>query len=577
MNSLGNLPDEILAQILDTGTASDRAIQLWLCGDSRLTTRLARAGCRSFRTQPGLQGVRWPSVLSKLKGLIVLDFQAYCIQNKDSSTLLDEIMKLPPTLEELTLHVGGAPAILLHAAKFRSLSGANFAACLPNLRLLSLGALPGMEQPFFGSFDFSVLPRSLVSLKWDASLHYRVESPSFESLPRGLRSLELRSQANLWPPQLISTLPSELTSLDGVSGMSLECIAQLPKTLQHGDYAGFTCPWTSDLASSVPPLTRSLFLGFQPYIDFNSCDFPRSITELAIIHKFSVAELSLLPRTLLILRDVDLVEDTITEHVGMCTTNGTDCSAFWPPQLATLHFKGITCSLSTASDLTALPRSLRTLENLRVVYGNESSDKLENTLALLPPNLTILAIAEPDAVDFPVHALCFLPPGLLEFTFTTALAHSDLQQSITAIPRLKHLFLGCLHVKYFSILPKSLISLRIGSVYGNIADNVLGELPSSLESLTLETLVSPFRLEFAAFTCLPASVSSVDLGSSLRDVGILVFMPTTVRRFTRLHQHASTETLAKLSPYWVVWLDRHTRIGHGGRLKKLLSEKVPRP
>lgn len=597
MVSLANFPDEILAEILNTNAASDRAIQLWLCGDSRLTTRLERAGCRSFRTRPGMIRARWPAALARLKGLTVLEFKAHSIFGVDTEVVLEEVLKLPPTLLELTLHFEGAAKLPLldapsSAAPSSATSSRNaFGNHFSDLRLLSLGGLPGQRSAsLVYDRSFALLPRNLLSLRWDACLVWEETHRSFEALPRGLTSLELFDQSDAWTPQLISTLPTGLTSLSGISEISLpDSIARLPMTLQHGDYAHFkTLSWNSDVASKLPPRTQVLRLNTA--LNFKSAvsSFPKGLTELALAtHSFSVADISLLPRTLLALKEFMLVDDALTNHVKLCTSNGTDCRAFWPPHLTTLDFV-VTFSLSSALDLTALPASLTVLEKAFAKNG----DKLWNSLALLPPQLTALNIEEPlhmfnqwssepfptnitslrsQITMFPPKAITLLPPGLRSFIFPAAILHLDaIAPNISSLPpTLEVLHIASFDVKFFQLLPSSLLSLRVARMHGNLAGDVLKSLPSSLETLTLEFFANPFVMEPTAFKHLPSSVTSVNLGKK-KPIGmdLLEFMPTTVQYLTKLMSVCTDEVLARLPAYWIVWISRHTRIGLGGRLMK---------
>lgn len=506
MEKLSQLPEEVLARILDFYDVSHQVVALWLCGSSALNVRLARGGCYRFETPSNAKTIlRWPPIVFELKMLdtVVMSGLTWL---QSLSAVAQGIRRLPTRLKKLELRFPKSHWILEanHFSSKASFGSSSTVAYVPvpNPTMWDIGtAFPELEEltmvhrgadmehhymtssvplavwPQRASASANAFPASLTKLDWDAE--YKTD---YEGLPRGLKFLSLRVQ---WPsPEALLTLPRGITSLSGIYIDNDIKVAALPPSLTDARFWTNNSPFTPEIAAALPCALTHFYACYIPPNAFgDSCwtaSVPSSVT-LSALHPMSIKEIAALPRTLKAINDLAFKRNELRYYLEDAeeaqTTASTD---FWPPSLTRLTTAAPLVSLA---EVALLPPTLHVL--LGVSCSDEPSKILSSTSPDFPSNLQVLDLSA---------------------SFFTSMLVIDrpLPSKIT------RLSFGKMDVSSFPMLPPPLLTLKMDALLGAITDDSFKALPKYLRTFHFKIPVTA-PVPVNAFKSLPPYLTTLHM------------------------------------------------------------------
>lgn len=585
MHSLSNISDECLSLILQHDPTS--VISLMLCGSSSLKTRIVRT-CRTFSTPEGLLlAYKWPRLLAELPHLESVRFEARFMR-EPLELVANEVKRLPRSLKRLTISLPKSSHILLskfsthphsseivahHVPISSPVSSLwNIAHYFPSLEALDLHH-DGKGADFrLRGLDLSVFPATLHTLNL-ANVHLPLSD--FSHLPRELKSLSISSIA----PSVsnLMSLPPRLTFLSGVHQMSCDGVKALPKTLTSGINSSeltLTAPFTLE---GFPPglLTFGLGPGLRALYAQNSISlFPKTLTDVSIGNATTCAHIQQLPPT--ITRIGHFTAVTVLTQLRLYSEARRD--AFWPPLLRILELIPKTAfTFPIIQDhIPYLPQTLTSLQNLYLDDSSGTSSVFE-CASQLPPNLVDLSlyttprpldassifgdhedegeVEEDDDPGYWENAVSPLPRGL---TTLKMIESGDqvlqTEAELGTIPStLTELELQVIRVSSLGKLPRSLKSLKIASINGDITIDSLKALPKHLESLEL-TNNWYSKMDFRALQFFPPTLRSLIIYKT--SPSALEYIPTSILRLSMEidYEFSSTFDASKIPFRWLRWL-----------------------
>lgn len=600
MSQLVNLPDEVLANILNRKAASDMVVSLWLCGCPALNIRLSRRGCISFVAKVK-RARKWPRILSELKSLRRVVFYADLML--ESLTMIAiEVRKLPSQLEEVRLNLPDASLLLFDSRPFLGATDPmdqirhfntkdpiswplhHAYPCLKTLQLEKLGShllalflseavinllpsglskldLRGMK--FVG--ELPSLPQSLTALGFDFLKLTHFNNLTYAGLPPNLRKMSCDSV----PTNKIASLPRSLTrgTLNFSGALGPSTTLEIPRGLLEATVRDIG--W--DFLDSDEPRWTSLL--------------PSRLTKLTAYVGFELDEIPHLPRTLLHImcarihgkaKDVkDYLEEAGDEF------NSED---FWPPSLLSIcFFRGERAQDELFYEpRIPLPRSLRLLD----VSGLEPSKKrnfFENA-APLPPALTRLKVANHTdntplvscTIDMPASLTFFKATGVhikssianLLTTNLKTLILSDTsadtdhwETAISSLPQtLEKLHFSTIKTSSLSHLPRGLKCLKCSHFKGIVGPDSLQGLPPALTRLKVWRLLS--NTHYPAFASLPPSLRVLQFFRNREiDLRLFRYLAPTIRHvYFSTVINVTSDTVAALPLHWVSWILQHVQL-----------------
>lgn len=588
-----NFPNEVLAIILEQ--ASDMRISLWLCGDKAFNARICHLPT-SFSCPTELhEAYKWPQALEEFRSLVSVSFRADLLR-EPLHMVFKKVKKLPPTLKHLVLRFEGAdlllfreinlslwaksgfstrcvspfspnsawydslmaiPAIFEEFHLYESASMASstsslkssksslesafwdVSALFPVLETLSIEDPKAKSSRHIGPTEYRLLPSSLITLELSSFALYK----DFSALPRGLTSLVCQRtfpESNL-PHLSLKSLPPSLATFIGSEG-TLQEVLDLPASITKVE-ARHVPP--NQIASLLPPSLKALSLDFDSSYRFNQ-EFsllPRGLTEVGMAGTLWAADnLSLLPRTVTHLRQVWALNSTL----GLGTLSLQELyDSVWPP-LKMLHFERRVYKPYSISDFHLLPRTLTSIENIRLKSSDEPSRNhyFLNLATALPPSLTHLSISscvssaqlqdvtqlqDMSDLDLTAHnSTAFLPPSLASLQASPGLFRSEYR----ILPsELNTLILHQLHCDCFQLLPSNLSILSAVKLIGLSATTTFQDLPRSITDLSLHLAidkVGSIVLQPPAFATLPPNLKTLRLHNGLLTSSIFLYLPTNI-------------------------------------------------
>ena len=503
MDKLSQLPDEVLARILDFHGVSHQVVALWLCGSSALNVRLSRGGCYRFEAPKNVLTIyRWPSIifeLNKLHTVVVSGLKWM----QSMSQVAQGVQKLPNKLKKLELRFPMSHWIF-EAKNFTSSFGTSDTTSYkpePNPRLWDVrSTFPDLEElvmlhrgadmgnhyllsaaplPIWNHINplaVTRFPDSLTKLSWDAK--YETD---FEALPLGLKSLSLRTQ---WPSvEALLTLPRGLTFLSGIYVDSTQRLAALPPTLTDAVLWTSSFWFTPEIAASMPRDMSHLYACHitTAFSGPWTAALPSSITCLTLssLHTLSIKQIAVLPRSLKSIERLVLATSSMREYLDEAEeAHKTPSADFWPPSLTFLSFIS---PIESLAEIAVLPPTLRVLLGISCV--DEPSKILSSSSPEFPATLEKLDI---DASFF-----------------TTVLT---IDRPLPAL--ITSLSCGKIDVSAFPMLPPNLQSLTMDVLLGDITDNSFATLPRYLRTFKF-TLPRTAPVPVSAFKSLPRYLESL--------------------------------------------------------------------
>lgn len=378
---LQHLPIELLRLILN-GPSSWAAVELWKCGNKELSYRLANKGITDLelRDRRLSSASRWPRCLAhfKLERLSV-DRPGGVLCELD--TLSSELGKLHSGLRELSLSAQGAPEAFFYEKptpgnRLSTTSHQDEDAeeedsyrpvlrklgdLFPQLELLSIGDDSNFSTSItylcLSTVILHSLPQSLTSLEYRSGL--TVIAKDFSAVSKNLKTLRLPSNC-LGTKAALEALPQE--SLTDVGSIRDSVLDTLVRCRLLPNLKNFPCPrilneyeqFFKEFQSgrlNIPNLTslslrepRSLlWLGFLP----SSCTALRIYGLGYSALTLTERDISALPRSLLTLEGLPIDWQNVQ-------------ASLWPPALSELvATKGTECK---PCHFHLLPRSLLKLD-----------------------------------------------------------------------------------------------------------------------------------------------------------------------------------------------------------------------
>lgn len=476
MSSLSQAHDEVLEHILRFTDLTQVAL-LMCCGDAALNTRIARC-YREVITPPSLRtATLWklPSICFQLPHLKRLKIRIGTLLHSHIS-LIEEVMRLPSCLTELSLRTFGADKIIsplstLHLDSSSEAIATNWLSTLFPL-IQKIEAVTGQSMANDAVQNIGNLPRSLTSLVLDAC------------------SLDLYS---------VKSLPLGLTHLWGPVATDLETIELLPRSLRTGNFIDFETTairpsWGPD---ALPPLLEDLHREWRYYdVEFRmemipwTTFIPRTLTKLAVFssNEITAQELCHLPHTITEL-SLNIKKYNLEDYFS------THASVPWPSALRKLTL-GHTADLSS-KDTHLLPQKIT---ELHFPWGT-SRPRATPILDAFPPSLTTLDIPGRSEwaptqlstialtrlrLDFKIapDRLKFLPKTLLDlYLYNCRVQSKQDAHEVAQLPRsLQKLAMEFVHYSALPNLPSSLSTL-ISTDILPVGDSIpeMMELPASLE------------------------------------------------------------------------------------------------
>lgn len=527
MLELAHLSDQVLASIL--AFADVEVTLLWFAGDRLLNSKLARC-CpffRSLKAHAGSTVSRWPRLVSEFTTLKTLFIEFY-----DISEPIDEVAEhfkqLPSTLTDISLKFNGASAIPFNnpaderfyferptsATDMRSGNCWSFADKFPQLKHLKLVEPAELLFFSFTTSSFGIFPPALETLCWSGRI---VPMTLFSMLPAGLKRLEFGfdSELSLSVSQ-VSSLPRGLTHLDYASVADEIAIARLPRSLTFGSFLPSPITLTPSLLAALPPSLDMIYGEFdidQPAFQATgrpwTSHLPQTLKQLAVGNwAFTATEIAHLPRTLESLPNANVNWSTLQQ--ALVTEGAGAMQSRWPPTLTVVRLGLSNGYMLNSNLIDCFPRTLKELGGIRL--GN-SAILFAAVIAGLPPSLECLELACYSSA--PVDITTTLPQQLKELSFSgTALlasSFSKLPRGLTTLdlssstldfaesssyashlpPSITTLIFSAIHVSSFSALPRGLVELTTYTVWGELTDNEMSLLPSSLTALVIRQMDLP--------------------------------------------------------------------------------------
>lgn len=597
---------EILDFILRYEGTSQGVINLWLCGSTELSSKLANGGStRLILTDRRIRSTsRWPLLLSQLSQLRHLSItHRNCL---GSDEYLRRCFMALTNLESLELNspsLGRALCTLpskTEPSNFRGMT-LDISPYFPHLRKLVLTG-PGFEIDLhrlpeylewlelddtghFSEEDLrlvvKLLPRSLTCLKLRMSLDEEDFTSQLADLPPALTSLSVhpwRLHANSMPnpSQVMSVLPDTLTDMP--ARIQMDENWRFPASLTALSLDGFPSDpavWNKvhlPLLKHLNVITTAKNL-LKPLTQHDILWLPRSITHLQFRHIYG-------PR------------------LDLSAISPSD----FPPKLRLLHIHAVKFDLKDSHNLPS------TLEDLFFAWF-ESNQSIEQLA--IPPRLTVLNInwaATTPHFDT-AERLSMLPATL------TDLSKVDLgsYHLFGLLPRrLTRLGVNLFHYPFFDAastsedlvneLPHTLQELEITIRISEAAEvinqhelllEIIKTLPAPLKSLRLASLSSEWaldselaralpramtflmsRLKVDALAELPPALTTLEGSNMAVDPADISKFPRTLRRlsFAKLTREASPEEFALLPPH----LDRlHMSVSPTTKLTPQLLDVLP--
>lgn len=471
MVSFNQLPPDILHLVLE---GSALAVTLWLCGDKALNSRLS-SGLTSLRlSHTPLKEFSLPEMVSTLRRLKRLELHAYNDILKNKSGWTQALLKLPRSLEVLTIDSTDSDQVFLNfetalrvADYYQPMAEPRYlpiASFLPNLQTLNLKrASRGMEKTFF-----KCLPPSLTALTIDTGWFYL---PFMSHLPRSLQYLDANT----------------IMGTDSL-GTAFADLAEMPPCMTLNRIEIYQVDESLSLRKLPPGILNLQLLYIEECPPSLIAQLPRSLTKLDIQ---TVSELDWTPYI--------KMSGLVSPIESGDSQNGGSLS-FWPPGLESLAIQLETLEVGA---LAALPRMLKSLtlgiskdSRFRAQELPYDLETLElKTLVMMPveghfpPHVTRIHCSNP--LD-PQTFCAALPPSLLDLTVINN----------------SHMFVDNPSSTY--IFPNSLTTLCLTAWQ----IEWFHEIPASVTSLALTTLLTAryaFQQRLDLFSALPRGLKSLSI------------------------------------------------------------------
>lgn len=543
------LPAEILSSILGFSNALLAPLSLWQCGSRALHRLLSRAVTKiELVNRKEYAFVHVPVFLSSFRQLetLVIDRKRFGLVYPGQT--LQVLQSLPPTIIKLVFRFKNASHLLTVDTYLSSPSASKEQSSTPlgaYESYLDLSSLyPRLESLEFGFDDnltylgLESLPDTLTELT--AYMKFHDHHP--EHMPASLRRLSL-GVGEHFPDELLAFLPPHIEELELVRAsprrnLAMSTINSLPRSLKSLKFKQFARQLADGIPTLPPHLTALIgYADMQPCIREHIDALPKHLTELelSMCCDVSPADLLALPRSL-------------TSLTASLTLEHQDHGNIFPPNLTWLKVE-----VNYYQSGLVFPSTLRFLD-----VGFTEATLEDSYLQDLPPlltDLTILGIATVDLSHrFPSHLtsldlqtgqeISFLPalPESLRrlglgapikvsvlFSLPTRLRDlqiqliSDLEEfDVTHPETLERISLlrkkaqeeGFVadenlplssgqerRLGVFDLLPRTLTSLGLDSISGNIETHVCQSIPKKLKKLTFWSIGATLSQEH--LDCLP--------------------------------------------------------------------------
>lgn len=536
MQTLAGLSDEVLSLILSYASLS--VVTLWTAGDFALNKRIARS-CRTIATEASLASnslKKWPRMFSALRALSSLKIEVYAIL-EPINVIKDCVLELNTQIHELLLHFKDAQLLFLKNAGYRDDQVITTSTNPPTLSASTVESIWHIGEVFpvlttvsicdssefvnnalrLSTPFFSIFPPTLTSLRVFGGVD---GGTIFSQLPSGVTRLSWSAlHTSVLGSDSASSLPPNLTHLDGFPLKKGHSLPFLPRTLRTGDYSSRASELSPELMAAFPPATQSIEGGYlfpSDWIDASwASSVPRSLTTLNFFAILQPSDLELLPRTITSIRGIEICYAAFTAK--MQEVGQEEVHKMWPPNLTGL----VVCKPKESVDASAIyiyPQSLTYLlleghthfkaDDAVVCYPDGIPPKLTTLVALhtfsetaiemwdyLPASLTHIDLG---GCNLWYDSLAYLHEGLLELNIdAVSFDTSELAAYIGHVPStVVNLSVRTLHPEGFAWLPRGLTKFQVRSIPGEVSIDHLAELPPNLKQIHMAGNTFP-KLSFA--------------------------------------------------------------------------------
>lgn len=567
---LSDFPTDLIDPIIGHSDSSYLVIKLWLCGDKKFNSRIARGLTYLNLKAHRFSSSTFPRLISNLRSLRHLSISSENALQKSPSDWPEVIKSLPSSLKSLSFSCVEDPTHFFKRAVnttyLRGESYVDLNALFPRLDTLVLASGHTMTSDFFPA-----LPASLTRLRAPVVINYSEGSAPLSKLPRGLRRLEgcvfrLQSYDAFRRDCALAPRSLEFLTLPPLSSRHVTEY-WLPKSLLEVDWSSAASPtWTPMMARTMPSNLKTFGLYHVNLASFADtytnyiADLPRTLTDFTLAGEEPIDFLSyarFLPRSLTSLR-LRALQFTIPDYFGnwsACGANGA-----WPPGLTTLLLHTYLCP----PDIVHLPKTIRTLDlSVRARSADPEASNLYTKL--LPPSLTnlslewtskvnvafalrsfnltscTLAFDNPSLLALPCTSLKWLPDSLvtLDLQGIAIIVPSAYTPVEGLLPNLKTVTVARCDWEWFQHIPRGVEHFSIGSASGMsqspllATDNIFGDLPPTLKSLSIPgraaDVIDSFVLPPQRFDHLP-HLTKIVLGCAAHvSSGMLRTLPRTLK------------------------------------------------
>ena len=566
MESLANLPREILVQIFSGTSYSFLAINIWKCGDRLLQSKL-ETGILSIDLRDNVDppASKWPSCLSRFQHLRTLRIEVeYGYLCASTSILQSHLLRLSPELEELAI---------FSCDRLFSFEG-DAAACSASS---SFGNLVKLELSKSAKFDwrhshpfYALMTRNIRSL----SLNRTRRASTIPTISR-VRQDSLMPQDLDWPPHLefvdflLRPTSFPFPPSIRIAGAQIGPFADMTWASQqpslHTLKLGY---WTPYIASLCPPTVTTLQVaGFREFLQEYSDhlwvpSLPPMLRSLSVEHNgYSQLAMSAAPH----------LPRSLTELLGSWFIGGAE------DQEAVMDLPNLkTLEVDEMFDENCFAHCPDSVTSISTYY--------QGSISYLPPNLTYLQLGFSSTlsaplktqflqsldISIPLAQCCHLPPSLTKLHLRTAELESSLKAGHYGLPlRIEHLInlkeLNCFSCSTgdFAYLPHSLTSFEALTLihYG------IGEYVEAFSQLPRHLRVLRFRLQNSAtvlpIACLMHLKALEELNMACKvnkDFGRELKAALPRLRYVRLHAEHSDQLTAIPSDFTIIESKEHSLI-----------------
>lgn len=473
--NLANLPPELLDLILGFKGSASSIINLWLCGNSFLTNKLAGSLTQVQLITSEISSLIYPRFISSLRNLRNLSLETLHDEPSDIFVWQEALKLLSKQLQVLKINTQHPHSLFINygpqdtSSLSQPISTVYARGSSPYIDIGQLfPLLHTLEVDVFQAIGFPALPATLKVLKCNRHMLTPHNNKFFSLLPPSLVSLD----AVVHEAELADDWAEAPANLEHISYMGIhpkhysDDLTWVPRNLKTGNWTCFWI-WNALKSSTAPPQLECLQIDHVNLDSFAekgliwTSELPRNLTSLNLTwnEKFFGQYVKSLPRTLTELSIYGNQPFGWDEHMDTLHALGEAAfhSHFWPPRLRSLTFSD---QPFKPLELQLLPKTLTSLSFCLNQYESPATIDAHH----LSPLLRKLSIRNDASM---LHVQNNWPPTLTDFDLTGdsyGLTREDFEKLPDSITYLRH---------------------KVSFALVNPNESMPWKLPSHLETLSL--------------------------------------------------------------------------------------------